>query len=299
MFILTELGSRLKEARLSKGYSLDDLQEITKIQKRYLQAIEEGNHSIMPGAFYVRAFIKQYAEAVGLDGEQLLTNYQSEIPGAQVEQVTQSMSQSPSRRKSSKGPSNKLLEAMPKYIVALFIVVILVFVVFLWQKKTQKDEDNAIVKEEASQVEIEKKPVKPEKPKEVEKTEEQPSTDKDKNTEEETPAVKQEISEGTVESDGETTTYTLTGVKEMKIRVEVSGNTWVGVRNEAGVELVQPTTFKAGQLVEVDASTAKSARIRLGASQNAKVYINEELVQYAAPDRTTQNIVIVFNKEEQ
>jgi len=297
VFILTELGSRLKEARLSKGYSLDDLQEITKIQKRYLQAIEEGNHSIMPGAFYVRAFIKQYAEAVGLDGEQLLTNYQSEIPGAQVEQVTQSMSQSPSRRKSSKGPSNKLLEAMPKYIVALFIVVILVFVVFLWQQKTQKDEDNPIVKEEASQVEIEKKPVKPEKPQEVEKKEE-PSTDKDKNTEE-TPAIKQEISEGTVESDGATTTYNLTGAKEMKLRVEVSGDTWVGVRNEAGVELVQPTTFKAGQLVEVDASTAKSARIRLGASQNAKVYINEELVQYAAPDRTTQNIVIVFNKEEQ
>ncbi|RKJ30729.1 helix-turn-helix domain-containing protein, partial [Butyricicoccus sp. 1XD8-22] len=40
---MAELGTRLKEARLSKGYSLDDLQEITKIQKRYLVGIEEGN----------------------------------------------------------------------------------------------------------------------------------------------------------------------------------------------------------------------------------------------------------------
>ena len=51
MLLLTELGARLKEARLAKGYSLEDLQEITKIQKRYLIGIEEGNYSIMPGSF--------------------------------------------------------------------------------------------------------------------------------------------------------------------------------------------------------------------------------------------------------
>lgn len=294
MFILTELGSRLKEARLSKGYSLDDLQEITKIQKRYLQAIEEGNHSIMPGAFYVRAFIKQYAEAVGLDAEQLLANYQSEVPGAQVEQVTQSMSQSPSRRKSSKGPSNKLLEAMPKYIVALFIIVIILFVVFLWQKKTNTDAPT--VEEEESQVEIEQTtPIKPEK------TEEQPAVDNNKVEEPTEPVVKQTISEGEVEADGETTTYTLTGATELKIRVEVTGDTWVGVKNMDTWTEIDPATdklFKAGDVVEVDASAVKSARIRLGASQNAKVYINEELLQYAAPERSTQNIVIVFNKEQ-
>ena len=46
MFYLTELGNRLKEARVAKGFSLDDLQEITKIQKRYLIGIEEGNYEI-------------------------------------------------------------------------------------------------------------------------------------------------------------------------------------------------------------------------------------------------------------
>lgn len=30
---MTELGTRLKEARIAKGYSIEDLQEITKIQK--------------------------------------------------------------------------------------------------------------------------------------------------------------------------------------------------------------------------------------------------------------------------
>ena len=80
MLLLTELGARLKEARLAKGYSLEDLQEITKIQKRYLVGIEEGNYSIMPGSFYVRAFIKQYAEAVGLDPEELLNQFKKDVP---------------------------------------------------------------------------------------------------------------------------------------------------------------------------------------------------------------------------
>ncbi|WP_139037439.1 helix-turn-helix domain-containing protein, partial [Bacillus pumilus] len=62
---MTELGKRLVEAREEKGMSLEDLQTVTKIQKRYLLAIEQGNYDIIPGKFYVRAFIKQYAEAVG------------------------------------------------------------------------------------------------------------------------------------------------------------------------------------------------------------------------------------------
>ena len=103
MFFLTELGAHLKEARLAKGYSLDDLQEITKIQKRYLIGIEEGNYSIMPGSFYVRAFIKQYAEAVGLDPEKLLDNYRSDIPMVHKRRSgTIDSRQSPSRRKLSK-----------------------------------------------------------------------------------------------------------------------------------------------------------------------------------------------------
>ncbi len=113
MLKLTELGTQLKEARLSKGYSLDDLQEITKIQKRYLVGIEEGNYSIMPGTFYVRAFIKQYAEAVGLKSEELLEQYKNEVPNTHPDEVTQSVPYTPTRRtckifRSNDGNSTKI-----------------------------------------------------------------------------------------------------------------------------------------------------------------------------------------------
>ena len=138
MFFLTELGARLKEARVSKGYSLDDLQEITKIQKRYLVGIEEGNYTIMPGSFYVRAFIKQYAEAVGLDADLLLEEYQKDVPGAQKEEVAQSFTKSPSRRKMASASSSKTMEAMPKIIVALFGIVI---IIVIWTLYSQKSND--------------------------------------------------------------------------------------------------------------------------------------------------------------
>lgn len=72
---------------MEKKISLEDLQEVTKIRKRYLEAIEEGNYKVLPGNFYVRAFIKSYAEAVGLDPNEVLQMYQNVIPATETEKV--------------------------------------------------------------------------------------------------------------------------------------------------------------------------------------------------------------------
>ncbi|MGE7914063.1 helix-turn-helix domain-containing protein [Lysinibacillus xylanilyticus] len=301
---MAELGTRLKEARLSKGYSLDDLQEITKIQKRYLVGIEEGNYSIMPGSFYVRAFIKQYADAVGLNAEEILETYKSELPGTKNDQVSQSMTNSPSRRKVSKGPSNKMMEAMPKIIVGLFIIVIIVVIWVLMQSKNNAMPD---VKEDIpSEIEYDTKvkPIDTEKEKEKEDKKAQANAKQDsKDSAKETPdekkteEVKQSISAGAIEADGATTSYTLTGTDTFKVRIEVSGPTFIGIRNQQQQELLTDTrVYNAGEVVEFDATSQNYARIRLGNSAQAKIYINDELLTYAQ-QIVTQNIVINFNKE--
>lgn len=61
------IGKDLKKLRIQKGLSIDDIQEITKIRPEYIQAIEEENLERLPGEFYIKAFVKTYAEAVELD----------------------------------------------------------------------------------------------------------------------------------------------------------------------------------------------------------------------------------------
>jgi cytoskeletal protein RodZ len=111
---VSELGQLLKNARLEKKISLDDLQETTKIRKRYLEAIEEGNYKVLPGSFYVRAFIKSYAEAVGLDPNEVLKLYQNFIPSTEPEPVTQ-----PIRKKRA---SSRNADRMSRWISSLVMV---------------------------------------------------------------------------------------------------------------------------------------------------------------------------------
>lgn len=72
---MRELGAALRRAREELGLDLNALEERTKIRKRYLLALEEGDWSVLPGDVYARGFVRSYAEAVGLDGRALLQTY--------------------------------------------------------------------------------------------------------------------------------------------------------------------------------------------------------------------------------
>lgn len=289
MFFLTELGARLKEARLSKGYSLDDLQEVTKIQKRYLVGIEEGNYSIMPGSFYVRAFIKQYAEAVGLNPEDILTEYQKDIPGAQKEEVAQSYTKSPSRHKMARSSSNKTMEAMPKVIIALFAIMLIVVSWVLFSQRADNTPD--VVDNKETPIEYVQTPT-PEPTTPVVPEEEEPA--EEEVVEEPTPA--QVIGEGAAQ--GETTTYEVSGAETLTVRIEVSGDTWVGIRSEQAAEQIEARVYKTGEVIEQDSTENGYARIRLGNANVAKVFVNGEELAYVQ-DRTTQNIILKLVNEEQ
>jgi cytoskeletal protein RodZ len=66
------IGDRLRQARRKKNISINELQKQTKIQRRYLEAIERGAFDVLPGEYYVRSFIREYAAVVGEDGDYLV-----------------------------------------------------------------------------------------------------------------------------------------------------------------------------------------------------------------------------------
>lgn len=121
---MSELGRHLKEARLQKGMSLDDVQEVTKIRKKYLEAIEAGDYKVLPGSFYVRAFIKTYAEAVGVNPDELMEEHGS-VPAAAapvdttMETVIQKRSRKPEPERNAKWLPTLLMWTFPVLIIAV------------------------------------------------------------------------------------------------------------------------------------------------------------------------------------
>lgn len=90
---MSGIGEQLRKAREAKGLSISDIEKATKIQSRYLEAIENNDFDKLPGDFYVRAFIRQYAQIVGLDGKELLSQYQGEVSNEEVNQPEESLAQ--------------------------------------------------------------------------------------------------------------------------------------------------------------------------------------------------------------
>ncbi|WFR61777.1 DUF4115 domain-containing protein [Paenibacillus amylolyticus] len=124
---MSELGQQLREARLQKGMSLDDVQEMTKIRKRYLEAIEAGDYKVLPGSFYVRAFIKTYAETVGLNPDELLEGHKKDVPAEETEATMEPVIQKRSSRpveRSNRWMSVALMWTFPVLIVVLLYVYV-------------------------------------------------------------------------------------------------------------------------------------------------------------------------------
>src|SRR3954471_6964301 len=73
---MAAISETLRQARLRSGVDLDRLAAKTKINPRYLEAIEKGDFDKLPSGIFARMFIKQYADAVGLDGASFAEEFQ-------------------------------------------------------------------------------------------------------------------------------------------------------------------------------------------------------------------------------
>lgn len=68
------LGEQLRRAREAHGLSIDQIEEITLINARHLEAIERGALDTLPRP-YIRAFVREYASVIGLDPAEVLKDF--------------------------------------------------------------------------------------------------------------------------------------------------------------------------------------------------------------------------------
>ena len=72
-----DIGSSLRDARMRQELDFDELEERTKIRPKYLRALEDEQFDILPAPTYVKGFLRSYAEALGLDGQPFVDEYNS------------------------------------------------------------------------------------------------------------------------------------------------------------------------------------------------------------------------------
>jgi len=296
---VTELGQKLTEAREAKGLSIDQLHEITKIQKRHLVAIEEGNYDVLPGAFYARAFIKQYADAVGLNGEELLVEYQSTIPQSEKHDVPQVSTGQKTQETMQKSSSWPIADHMPKILIALLVIAIGVVVWFVIQSLTGKD-DRQVPNAQSEKIEVQKAKNSPLDTKKDEEKAEEPKKEEAKKEEpkkEEQPAQptgQQEIK--VVGTTGKVSTLEIHNNKTLELEISGKGASYVDVKDDAGNEILN-TTVQGGQIEKRDLSTVKEVRLNIGNAMNVEVKLNGQVVAFPLdPEKELHQRLVIKNQ---
>lgn len=297
---MTELGNRLKEAREEKGMSLGDLQAATKIQKRYLTALEEGNYDIIPGKFYVRAFIKQYAEAVGLDSELLFEEFKKDIPNSYNDEVSEKLSSIKPQRELPKSAS-KALELLPTLLVAAGVIVVIAIIYVIVQAVNgggNQQAEEPKTEESQSKYDVSKdSPLTKENQQNTDAQKDSAEDDKEKKDQQSDENDKLTIK--ATASEGSSTTYEVSGSDKLELEVKANENSWVRVRDEKGSSLKEGM-MKKGETFQKNITDQSQIDLRIGYAPGVEIKINGEVLSYKLDPKTvmTQNITIQNKKEE-
>jgi hypothetical protein len=75
--------AELRKARMARGLSLTEISRRTRIGVGHLRKIDDGDLRGLPAGFYARSFVRAYAEAVGLDGDLVLSRLADHLPSAE------------------------------------------------------------------------------------------------------------------------------------------------------------------------------------------------------------------------
>lgn len=115
------VGEILRSEREKKGLSIKDIEKATSIRALYLNAIEEDNYTVVPGEVYLKGFIRNYANFLGLDTQSVMDLYRQAKAPTAPEPVKQTLPKDGNEIKtgenrttdknSSSGKSNKLIIA--------------------------------------------------------------------------------------------------------------------------------------------------------------------------------------------
>ncbi|MGC6332109.1 helix-turn-helix domain-containing protein [Weissella cibaria] len=293
------IGQELQNARLDKGLSLDDIQQSTKIQKRYLAAIENGQFDQLPGAFYERAFVRQYASAVGLDVTEFMQNHdiqtqtvEPDLSGARVDSdnVTRA-----GMHHVEESTAEKTRQMLPKILIGVAVVAIIgiIWALVASFAGSAKQENTT------SSVSVTTSKVSSSASSDAEKS----STDASKESAAKSFSASSEkkdkdaVDLGAGQATGNTVNYGTVKApanKELTLNLKTTGASWIQVSDASGAVLWNGTLQANGnQDVKIPA-TVPGVRVSIGNAAATAVSLDGKSVDLMANNATVWNLAMTF-----
>ena len=89
---LKRIGNFIKEARVSRNKSIEELASDLKIGSHQLQAIEEGNEDHLPEKVFIKAMVRRISEKLKVDTDFIMNEFKTERKDLNIEEIAKEVS---------------------------------------------------------------------------------------------------------------------------------------------------------------------------------------------------------------
>ncbi len=127
---MPEIGPTLREARMRARIDITEVEQATKIRAKYLRALENEEWNLLPGPTFIKSFLREYADYLGLDARSLVEEYKLRYDRPSERELTPiSPNLGRDRRGGSGGPRGPRIA--PRWLIVGGALVLLVVVLGL------------------------------------------------------------------------------------------------------------------------------------------------------------------------
>ena len=136
----------LKTHRESQNIEISEICDFTKINTKYIQAIESGDFKILP-VVYMRLFLRAYATFIGADSDQVLKDYELYTTGKINQSTMFDIKQKESASSDLELQDTKpdaLSQIAPKQIIIGIAIIVGLFLILYWAGEITKQQVNEI-----------------------------------------------------------------------------------------------------------------------------------------------------------
>ncbi|MGX7014242.1 helix-turn-helix domain-containing protein [Vagococcus silagei] len=291
------IGEKLKKDRIEKGLTIGDLQRITKIQRRYLEAIEENDFDALPSDYYTRTFVRQYAEAVGQNPRPLLRRLEGKPENPNDLAIADPVKGS---RKSKYDQTSRSKTFVRNYlpVTLLLLLVLAIFGTVIYAILLDSEQGPLIPTPEKTTV------VKSEESSSVaqsEKTETSSSEETTETTKKEKEKEKtKELKVTEVLDSPQSVKYTLkSSASPHEIEFKgLDGPAWIGIQESGTTNMFYQYTLQPGETVTAEIPEEyDDVDIVVGASNNLSIGVEGKLLPFNKKNPVTGKKIVTLGFE--